>query len=107
MNQSFAARLMQRVADLLNGRVPMSRVFWEYATLFGSLLNLITTALALAAFSRGWPAIGLTIHVLPIPYNLLMVVSVWRAAARYAGHAIWSTLTRALIIVWAIVAIVA
>jgi hypothetical protein len=35
------------------------------------------------------------------------VVSVWRAAARYTGWAIWSTLARALVIVWAAIAVVA
>jgi hypothetical protein len=42
-----------------------------------------------------------------VPYNFLMVVAVWRSAARYAGNAIWSTLARALILVWAVLATLA
>jgi hypothetical protein len=108
MRRGFAARLAQHGSDLWYGHVALGRVFWEYAIVIGTLLNLITTALTLVAFARGWPAaVGMAFHVLPIPYNVLMVVSVWRAAARYAGSAIWATLARALVIVWAIVAILA
>jgi hypothetical protein len=105
MSRGFATRLAQHAVDLWYGHVSLGRVFWEYAIVIGTLLNLITTALTLVAFARGWPAaVGMAFHVLPIPYNLLMVVSVWRAAARYSGRAIWPILARALVIVWALVA---
>ena len=99
---SIARRISQTVADLWNGRIAMSRVFWEYAIAYGTVLHLVTTLAAFAAFAKDWPAlIGFTIFFLPAPYTLLMIVAVWKSAARYAGPAIWSTLARALIIVWA------
>ncbi|MCC6947066.1 MAG: hypothetical protein IT539_04790 [Bradyrhizobiaceae bacterium] len=93
-----------RLADLWNGRVPLSRVFWEYAVIFGSIANLIIAFASLFALSQRWSAVGVVLFVLPIPYNLLMIVAVWRSAARYEGPQIWATLARALIIVWAVVA---
>jgi hypothetical protein len=95
----------QRVLDLWYGRVPLARIFWEYAIVYGSFANLVTTFAALAAFTKGVPvAVGLLIFFLPAPYNLLMVVGVWRSAARFRGAPTWATLARASIIIWAAIA---
>ena len=102
---SIARRISQTAADLWNGRIAMSRVFWEYAIAYGTVLHLVATLAAFAAFAKDWPAlIGFMIFFLPAPYTLLMIVAVWRSAARYSGWAIWATLARALIIVWAVAA---
>lgn len=98
-------RLARHVAELWQGHVPLARVFWEYAIAYGSVLNLLTTIAAFALIAGDYPAwASLAVFFLPAPYNLLMVVSVWRSAARYAGPAYWSTLARALILVWAAIA---
>ena len=99
--------MMRRLSDLWNGRVPLARVFWDYAVIYGSFANLLGTAAALTAFLWGWPILGLAIHFLPLPYNALMVVAVWRSAARYEGDAIWAQLARPAIIVWAALATLA
>ena len=101
-------RLRQLLADLWNGRVPLARAFWEYAVVYGSLLSLLSTVAFLALIAGGYPAaLALFFYFLPAPYNLLMIVAVWRSAARYRGPAHWATLARALIIVWAAVATLA
>jgi len=92
------------LVDLWNGRVPLARAFWEYAIIYGSALSLIFTLASLFAFSQDWHTLGIAFFLTPVPYNLLMVVAVWRSAARYEGAPIWSTLARALIIVWAAIA---
>jgi hypothetical protein len=90
------------VSELWNGRLPLARIFWEFAIGYGTVLNLVATLAAFAAFTRNWPeTIGLALFFLPAPYNLLMVVGVWRSARDYSGPAIWPTLARALILVWA------
>lgn len=99
---NVARRIARAVADLWNGHVPLVRVFWEYAVAYGTVLNLLTTLAAFISFARGWPeAVSIGIFFSPAPYNLLMIVAVWRSAARYAGRAVWATLARALILVWA------
>ena len=96
------SRMRHFASDLWNGRIPLARVFWEYAIAYGTIINLVSTLAALAAFAKDWPeAIGLAIFFFPAPYNLLMIVSVWKSASRYTGPAIWATLARALIVVWA------
>jgi hypothetical protein len=100
--------MKQRIADLWYGRVPLARIFWDYAIIFGSLVNLVTTLAALAAFAKGVPAVlGLLLHFLPTPYNFLMVVGVWRSAANYRGAWIWATLARIVILAWAALATLA
>jgi hypothetical protein len=96
--------LRRLLLDLWHGRLPLSRAFWEFAIVYGSLLNLVTTLGTFVAFAQDQVAIGIAIHLLPVPYNFLMVLSVWRSAARYAGPAIWSSLARALVLVWAALA---
>jgi hypothetical protein len=97
--------MKRRIADLWYGRVPLARIFWDYAIIFGSLANLIATLASLAAFAYGLPVVlGLLLHFLPTPYNFLMVVGVWRSSANYRGSQLWATLARALILVWAAVA---
>jgi hypothetical protein len=96
------SRLSAFVQDIWTGRLPLARIFWEYAIGYGTVLNLLATLAAFAAFSRNWPeAIGLVLFFLPAPYNLMMVVGVWRSAQHYSGPAIWPTLARARSLVWA------
>ena len=94
--------LAQFAADLWHGNFPLRRAFWEFAVGYGTVLNLVTTIAAFAAFASDLPDwAGLALFFLPAPYNLLMIVTVWRSASRYAGPAIWATLARALIVAWA------
>lgn len=94
--------MTRRLDDLWNGRVPLARVFWNYAVIYGSIANLLATGAALAMIVLGWPALlAVAVHFLPVPYNLLMVVVVWRSAAHYQGDAIWAQLARGAILVWA------
>jgi hypothetical protein len=97
-------RLRLLVVDLWRGRLPLARVFWEFAICYGTLANLVTTLAAFTAFTQGWTLTGIAAFVLPIPYNVLMVVSVWRSAAQYSGPAIWPALARALVLIWAALA---
>ena len=100
--------MRQRITDLWYGRIPLARIFWDYAIIFGSFANLVTTLAALAAFANGLHvAFGLILHFLPTPYNLLMVVGVWRSAAKYRGPRVWAIVSRALILAWAAIATLA
>ncbi|HEX5778001.1 MAG TPA: hypothetical protein VFY21_04110 [Xanthobacteraceae bacterium] len=98
-------RQRRLLADLWNGRISLSRVFWEYAVCFGTVLNLLTTIASFALVAGDYPGwIAAVVFFLPAPYNLLMIIAVWQSAARYEGRQIWATLARAFIIVWAVAA---
>jgi len=89
------------VAALWSGEVPLARAFWEYAILWGTLLNLVTT---LGAFmlleAEGQEGAAVALLLLPVPYNVFMLVAVWRSAARYEGPPHWAQLARAAIALW-------
>lgn len=100
--------MRQNLARLWRGELRLPRAFWDYAIIYGSLLNLFTTLAALAALASGLPgAPVLAIFLLPAPYNILVVVGVWRSAARYDGPPVWANLSRIAVVVWAIVATLA
>ena len=76
--------------------------------LYGTLANLFSTMASLAALSAGASAVLVAvIHVLPLPYNIVAGVGVWRSAGTYRGNAAWAMLARVFVVVWAVVATLA
>jgi len=97
--------MIEQFVRLWRGEESLARAFWEYAILYGTLANLITTAATFAALALGLSgAIALAFFVLPIPYNIFVVVAVWRSAQRYQGPREWALLARIGVVVWALVA---
>ena len=80
------------------GRMGWRTLFWRDLLLVGSLLSATATLTALVLLSRGEaPGTALAVHLLPLPYGLFMVGSLWRtpqspALARWASL-VWLALT--------------
>lgn len=92
---------METLRRLWTGEVPLARAFWEYAVVYGFVLNLFTTIASFALLTTDAPTIfGLGLFLLPMPYNLFMLVAVWRAAARYAGPLHWASFARVAVVLW-------
>jgi hypothetical protein len=99
---------MSRIRALWNGELPLRDAFWNWTIIYGSFLNLLATAAALATITLGWPGwLAVVIFFLPAPYNVLMIVAVWRSAARYPGDAMWAHAARIAVVIWAAIATVA
>ena len=86
---------MTRLRRLWGGELPLVHAFWDWAVLGGLVINLSTTLffvllleqdLTIAAFIVG--------HAFSVPYNIVVAVGLWRAAARYDGHPVWPFLAR-------------
>jgi hypothetical protein len=93
------------ISRLWNGELGLGRTFWEFTILYGSLANLLTTLAALAALAADLPVVlVIALFLLPLPYNILVVVAVWRSAARYQGDRTWATLARLAVLVWVVMA---
>jgi hypothetical protein len=87
------------------GQVPLGQAFWTFAMLGGTALNAAATLLAMALLAMDAPGVlAALIFALPIPYNLLMVVAVWRSAAAYAGPRLWADVARLAIVAWTVLA---
>ena len=94
---------MTLVRDLWAGNRPLAEAFWHYAIVYGIALNLVATIAAMALFSGDGPAaLGTAIYFLPTPYNLFMVVAVWRSAGQYEAPDHWADLARIAAVVWAV-----
>jgi hypothetical protein len=97
--------MIGRMRRLWRGEEPLGRAFWLYAVLYGTLANTITTIGMFAAVVANAPAwLAVLIHFLATPYNLFVVVAVWRSAERYRGPHHWAVLARICVIVWALTA---
>lgn len=92
---------MKWAGRLWRGEMPLKSAFWDYAILYGVPLNLLSTFVFLLLSSQdAHPALGLAVNVLPLPYNLLVLVGVWRSAAHYQGPAHWIDVARGAVVVW-------
>ena len=89
------------VKDLWAGEVPLGEAFWRYAVVYGLFVNVATTGLFLILLVRdAGPALLTPAFMLPIPYNLFVIVAVWRSAARYQGPKSWADTARVAAAVW-------
>ncbi|HSA80621.1 MAG TPA: hypothetical protein VLE23_07340 [Geminicoccaceae bacterium] len=87
------------------GEIPLARVFWHYAMIGGSVLNVAATLLAMALLAADAPAVfALVAFALPIPYNLFVLVAVWRSASAYEGPRLLADLARVTCLIWAVAA---
>ena len=93
---------MYRIVELWRGEIPLVRTFWQWAILGGFLANAAATVAALTAVAAGaLDLLAAALFFAPIPYDMLMVVGVWRSAARYNGNPANAQSARVAVLVWA------
>lgn len=96
---------METLRSLWSGRMPLRRAFWDFAIVYGLLVNLFATIGVFALIASGAPEwLAMTIFFLPLPYNLFVLVAVWRSAANYDGPAHWASAARVAVTLWTIAA---
>ena len=86
---------MTSLSRLWRGEIPLFTAFWTWAVLGGLLINIASSAAFLVLVSNDQPVLAvLAGYATSLPYNLLVTVGVWRAAARYTGERQWAELAR-------------
>lgn len=96
------------IARLWAGELSLGRTFWEFAVLYGFALNLAATLAYLSLLANdASPWLAYLVFFLPLPYDVLTLVAVWRSAARYQGPSLWADLARAAIVVWILIELLA
>ena len=89
------------VVALWKGEVPLDQAFWGYAVVYGTIINIVATAAAIAAVAADLPdAVGIGLFLIPVPYILIAVVGVVRSANRYQGPPKWAGLAKVAVVVW-------
>lgn len=96
--------MKERIAALWSGNVPLHIAFWYYAVLYGLLINISASmffmALIVADVSM---VVGIVVNLLPLPYNIFMIVAVWRSAGNYEGPSERIGWARFGVVVWMLV----
>jgi hypothetical protein len=93
------------ISALWRGERPLWETFWWYAVVFGTLANLITTLAFFFLASKDVNyALSFAAYALPVPYNVFVLIAVWRSAGNYQGPEIQAHLARAAITIWCVAA---
>jgi hypothetical protein len=86
------------------GELPLRVALWRDMWCVGTVVNLAAALAALLLLARDVPdAVGAAVYFSPVPYNLLLLVSVWRCAARAPGPA--ALAAQLLAVAWIVLAI--
>jgi len=86
---------MSGIRALWRGDVSLSEAFWTWALMLGLAVNAVTSIAFMALISFDYPIPALLVgYGISLPYNMVAVVGVWRAAARYEGPTLHADLAR-------------
>ena len=95
---------MKLIKDLWVGAVPLKEAVWWYAVGYGLAVNLITTLLFLGLLTNDAATVFLIIaFALPLPFNLFVIIAVWRSADQYQGPKKWADMARMGTVLWMII----
>ena len=93
-----------KLKSLWTGDVPLPETFWWYAVAYGVPANIVTSGLFLILIVEDvTPWLLVPVFLLPVPYNIFVIVAVWRSAERYQGDRKWADLARAATVVGMII----
>ncbi|HEX9771309.1 MAG TPA: hypothetical protein VGA50_19205 [Kiloniellales bacterium] len=96
--------MVELIIDLWKGAVPLRQAFWWYAVAYGLVVNLMTSLVFLALLVNDASPISLIVAFLsPVPFNLFVVVAVWRSADHYRGPKKWADLARVGTVIWLVI----
>ena len=91
---------MAELRRLWRGEMPLERAFWIYAVLVGIAVNMVTSALFVGLIATERPLAALIFgYGVSIPYNIVAIVGVWRAADRYPGDPTHARLARGITLI--------
>src|SRR3954447_9060434 len=98
---------MRMLVEVWRGGLPLCRAFWLWGILGGGLVNLLATTLALALVVAGAPTwVIVVVFVAHLPWNLVLLVGVWRSAGRPEVGRDTANLARLAIIGWVVALLV-
>ncbi|MDX1711495.1 MAG: hypothetical protein R3316_10215 [Rhodovibrionaceae bacterium] len=92
--------MIEALKRLWSGDLPLDQAFWTWAVLGGLLVNIATSGLFLALMAQDLPILALIGgYGLSVPYNVVAMVGVWRAADRHQGDRQWAETARVVTLV--------
>ena len=87
--------MIATIRALWAGEMPLPVAFWRYGVVWGLVVNGVTSVMTILTVLADAPVwILVPVHLLPTPYNFLVLVGIWRSAARFDGEPKWADLAR-------------
>ena len=94
---------IQTIVKFFRGGLPLGRAFWLWGILGGAVVSLSATLLALTLLAAGAPAwLAVLVFAAHIPWNLVLLVGVWRSAGQPGVSPATANLARFVILAWAV-----
>lgn len=94
---------MQAIVRFWRGELPLGRAFWLWGILGGAVVSLVATLLALTLLAAHAPAwLVVLVFVAHLPWNLVLLVGVWRSAGRGETSRETANLARMTILAWVV-----
>jgi tetrahydromethanopterin S-methyltransferase subunit G len=74
-------------SKLVNGDFGLAKTYWLYGFVVGLIINVLTRII---------PSLGALAVILAvaIPYQIMVLLGVWRAADKYQGRKAWAILAK-------------
>ena len=103
-NQKQPSATMKQPGRLWRGELPLDTVFWNWAVFGGLIINVTSSVGFVLLVVADQPIAALMVgYLLSVPYNIAVLVGVWRSAERYEGERRWADLAKLITVVGAIV----
>ena len=94
---------MRSIVEFWRGGLPLGRAFWGWGFVGGALVSLFSTGLVLALVAADAPNwLPLLVFAAHIPWNLVLLVGVWRSAERAEVSRDTANLARIAIVLWVV-----
>ena len=95
---------IRTIVEFWRGDLSLGRAFWLWGILGGGFVSLFATLLALMLVAAGAPAwLAVLVFAAHIPWNLVLLVGVWRSAGRPEVSRAAANVARLVILAWVIV----
>lgn len=94
--------MLKAIRRRLAGDVPMGEAFYNDMLAVGSIVNIAIGLCAFAMIAADFPIwLPIIVFLLPLPYNTILVLSVFRSASRSQG--LGADFVKAAAILWFVV----
>jgi hypothetical protein len=95
---------IRTIVEFWRGGLPLGRALWLWGIVGGGVISLFATLFALILVAAGAPAwLAVLVFAAPIPWNLVLLVGVWRSAGRPEVSRAAANLARLFILTWVVV----
>jgi len=91
---------MKNIYRLWHGELALQNTFWNWAVFGGLLVNVASSGLFLYLILADHPISALILgYAFSVPYNIIVLVGVWRSADKFTGERRWADLARIITVV--------